>query len=78
MRRTGLAVEDKQALGQALALLGRSRLASNLNQLAFAANSGSLVLTTDIAALLAEALSDVRALRRLLLSALGMKAETVP
>ena len=78
VRRTGLAVADKQALGQALALLGRSRLASNLNQLAFAANIGSLALTTQTEALLVEALNDVCAIRRLLLSALGMKAEAVP
>lgn len=38
MRRTGLAIEDRQALAQVLALLGRSRLASNLNQLAHLAH----------------------------------------
>lgn len=75
VRRTGLAVEDRQALAQVLALLGRSRLSSNLNQLAHAANIGALPITPETEADLCEALSDVRAIRRLLMTALGMKPE---
>lgn len=75
MRRSGLAVEDRKALGQALALLGRSRLSSNLNQLAHLANIGALALTPDIEAELAEAFADIRAIRCLLMTALGLKAE---
>ena len=78
MSRTGLPVRDKRALGQALALRGRSRLASNLNQLAFAANIGALDLNHATASRLAEALDDVRAIRLMLLTALGLKAETAP
>jgi hypothetical protein len=78
VRRSGLSVQDRQALGKALALLGQSRIASNLNQLALAANTGSLDLDPETAALLTGALDDVRALRRLLLSALGLKADASP
>ncbi len=73
IRRSGLAVEDRKELAQVLALLGRSRLSSNLNQLAYAANIGSLPLTPETEAELRDALKDVRTLRRLLLNALGLK-----
>ena len=75
-RRTGLAVEDRQALAKALALLGRSRLSSNLNQLAHAANIGSLPMTPETKAELLAALRDVREMRRLLMTALGLKPES--
>lgn len=75
MRRTGLAIEDRKALAQVLALLGGSRLANNLNQLAYAANIGALPITPDTERHLKAALADVRALRRLLMAALGLKPE---
>ena len=75
IRRSGLAVEDQTALAKVLALLGRSHLASNLNQLARAANSGSLPMTPETEECLRQALGDVRAIRRLLVTALGLKAE---
>ncbi|MBX3567508.1 MAG: hypothetical protein KF914_05580 [Rhizobiaceae bacterium] len=75
MRRSGLAVEDRQALAKALALLGRSRLSSNLNQLARLANVGALPMTPETEAELSGALSDVHDIRRLLMTALGLKPE---
>jgi len=39
LRRAGL-IEDRQALSQALALLGKTHYANNLNQLAHLANMG--------------------------------------
>lgn len=78
MRRSGLAVEDRQALAQALALLGRSRLSNNLNQLARLANIGALPMTPETEAELAAALSGVRDMRRLLMIALGLKPEDRP
>ncbi len=77
LRRTGLCVEDRKALAQALALLGQSRLASNLNQLAYAANIGALPLDAQTDAELKAALSGVRELRAVLLTALGLKPEAV-
>jgi hypothetical protein len=74
-RRTSLTVEDRKSLAQVLALLGQSRLANNLNQLAHAANIGALPVTPDIEDELRAALFEVRDLRRLLLTALGFKSE---
>lgn len=74
-RRTGLSIQDREALAKTLALLGKSRLSSNLNQLAHAANIGSLPMTQETEEFLRECLRDVRNIRRLLMSALGMKAE---
>lgn len=75
MRRSSLVVEDRASLAQALALLGRSRLSSNLNQLAHAAHIGALGVTPDVEDELRAALGDVRAIRALLLFALGLKPE---
>jgi hypothetical protein len=40
-------VKEHEALGRVLATLGQSRLSSNLNQLARAANTGSLPVSPD-------------------------------
>ena len=76
MRRTGLSIQDRTAHAQTLALLGSSRLSSNLNQIAHAVNIGSLPVTPETEAVLFEALNDIREMRRLLMTALGMKLET--
>lgn len=78
MRRSGLAVEDRQSLAQALALLGSSRLSSNLNQLAHAANIGALLVTPETESEIQGAAQAVREIRALLLSALGLKPEARP
>lgn len=78
LRRSGLATEDRQALAQALALLGRSHIANNLNQLAHAANIGALAMTPETDAELRETLRDVRAMRLLLMTALGLRPEAGP
>ena len=73
LRRSGMVLEDRQALAQALALLGRSHVANNLNQLAHAANIGALPMTPETEDALRAALQDVRAMRCLLLLALGIR-----
>ena len=65
-------VKDHQALSAALAKLGQSRIASNLNQLAKLAHSGSLVLTPEIEADLRDTVAHVGAIRSLLVEALGL------
>ena len=75
MRRTGVSIKDHEALAKTLALLGKSRLSNNLNQLAHAANIGALPMTPETEEFLRDALRDVREVRILLLQALGMKAE---
>jgi hypothetical protein len=63
---------DEKQLALVLAELGRSRLSSNLNQLAKSANRGTLPVSRDVAGELREA---CWAMRNALISALGLKAE---
>lgn len=77
-RRNTNPVADHAALGQVLGKLGASRLSSNLNQLAHAANIGTLPLTPDVEDDLRDACADVAAMRKELLSALGQTAEREP
>lgn len=66
---------DEQAAARLLAELGRSRLASNLNQLARAANIGSLHVDPDAARELHEACRAIRDMRAALMTALGVNPE---
>lgn len=63
-------VADKKAAAEALALLGQSRIASNLNQLAYHANIGALMVGETENAQIAEAYSHVLSIRSLLMQAL--------
>ena len=73
-RRDYRPVADRQALAQALALLGQSRIANNLNQLAYYAHLGTLPVDDETAARIDEAYAFVVALRQALLAALGRHA----
>lgn len=64
---------NREAVAQALGKLGQSRLASNLNQIAKAANLGTLPVTPDLTQDLNDACREVKALRRELVEALGLK-----
>ena len=66
-------VKDHQALANVLGELGKSRMANNLNQLAKAANSGSLLLTSETEKSLQEACAGVQWLRTTLMQALGLQ-----
>jgi len=63
---------DEKALAELLACLGSSRIANNLNQLAKAANTGSLYFDDETKRVLSRACNDVSAMRELLLKALGV------
>lgn len=65
-------VKDRAALAEALAKLGQSRIANNLNQLARAANVGALDLTPELEAELHEACRAVAEMRGLLVQAVGL------
>jgi hypothetical protein len=65
-------VEDQQALARVLAELGRSRIASNLNQLAKAVNTGSLPVNPDTEAAIQVAKTGIELMRADLLRALGL------
>lgn len=66
-------IEDKKAAAEALALLGQSRIASNLNQLAYHANIGALIVGEVEKAQIAEANDHLAAIRSLLMEALGKR-----
>ena len=68
-------VKDKQLLAQVLACLGSTRLGSNLNQLAHATNLGSFYFDHDTKTAIHSACDDVRAMRLLLMDALGLKTD---
>ncbi|MEP3785586.1 plasmid mobilization relaxosome protein MobC [Ascidiaceihabitans sp.] len=64
-------IADKKATAEALALLGQSRIASNLNQLAHHANLGILNIGPQEQAQIAEANAHLQAIRALLMQSLG-------
>lgn len=70
-RRPGSVVRDKKAVAEALALLGQSRIASNLNQLAYQANIGALRIEDRERAMIDEAYGHVLSIRASLVVALG-------
>lgn len=70
-RRPKDAVADKKALAECLALLGQSRMASNLNQLAYHANVGALVVDDEVKAQINESYETIKEMRALLISALN-------
>ncbi|MBP5858830.1 hypothetical protein KAJ83_17560 [Marivibrio halodurans] len=65
---------DYAMLGQVLAALGKSELATHLCLLAAAAEAGRLELAEQDRAALKDACEDVREVRALLVSALGLKS----
>lgn len=73
VRRHPRPVKDHKALAEVLARVGASRLASNLNQLAKAANTGALSVTPETEAALRQACADIAAMRAALMRALGFK-----
>jgi len=75
-KRKKLSVNDRNALLRVLGILGQSRIANNLNQLAKAANTGSLPVTPETESALIEAARDVTFMRRMLIEALGLEAST--
>lgn len=68
-------VKDEQSLARALALLGQSRIANNLNQLAYHANTGSLLLDEKTLAQIKEAHDHICWMRKNLIAALGLREE---
>jgi hypothetical protein len=71
--RVRVPIKDHRMLSQLLGELGRSRLPSNLNQLAKAVHTGTLVLSPEVEALLMESCADVRSMRANLMQALGLE-----
>ncbi|WP_182086776.1 hypothetical protein [Aureimonas sp. ME7] len=72
--RTTLTVQDQASLAQLVTVLGRAKLFQNLSELADLARSGSLLIDETTTRQIESALADVAEMRRLLMSALGLKA----
>lgn len=71
-------VKDHQVLARLQAELGQSRIANNLNQLAKAANCGSLEVSSDTEKALLSACADIRAMRQMLMEGLGIDPVSGP
>lgn len=67
-------VQDEQALTQVLGVLGRSRLSSNLNQIAKAVHSGSLPVSPETEQAILAACAEVADMRAMVVKALGYEA----
>ncbi|MFN7112844.1 MAG: plasmid mobilization protein [Alphaproteobacteria bacterium] len=65
-------VEDAEILSALLSGLGKSRLSSNLNQLARAVNSGSLPVSPETEKAILEACAEIKAMSNNLTKALGV------
>ena len=65
-------VKDDKALAQLLGELGKARLANNLNQLAKAANTGSLAITPETEKAIQTACRDVQWMKERVIAALGL------
>jgi hypothetical protein len=74
-RRNVNPVGDHQALGRVLAALGKSRLSSNLNQLARAVNTGTLPVHPETESEIKDACREILAIRADLIRALGLESE---
>ncbi|APG63145.1 hypothetical protein LPB140_10490 [Sphingorhabdus lutea] len=66
-------VKDQEALGRVLGALGKSHLSNNLNQLAKAANNGTLGLQDDTESAILKAAYDIAYIRMTLVKALGLQ-----
>ena len=74
-RKTRRPGPDHQKLALILSELGRSRLSSNMNQLAKAANIGVIDTSDSVIADLQEACQSISQMRKMLIAALGLKPE---
>lgn len=68
-------VKDEKALSKLLGILGQSRIANNINQLARAANLGSLPVNIETQKKLDDACRAIFWIRQQLILSLGLKQE---
>ena len=68
------AIQDRKALGRLLGALGKSRISSNINQLAKAANSGSLPVNEEVTKALNNAVRSIEWMKITLIEGMGLKA----
>ncbi|MBL3589958.1 MAG: plasmid mobilization relaxosome protein MobC [gamma proteobacterium endosymbiont of Lamellibrachia anaximandri] len=66
-------IQDEKLLAKLLGALGQSRIASNINQLAKAANSGSLPVNEEVLNSLKDAVLAIQWMRDTLIKGMGVK-----
>ena len=71
--RSRVPVKDQEALAQVLGLLGQTRIANNLNQIAYEANCGSLLMDEETENEIKMACAHIAWIRVKLIEALGIK-----
>lgn len=71
--RSRIPIKDQEALAQILGMLGQSRIANNLNQIAYQANCGSLLLDDATEDEINIACAYIAFMRVKLIEALGLK-----
>jgi len=72
--RAHVPVQNQQALAQVLGLLGQTRFANNLNQIAYQANCGSLLMDAQTENEIKMACAHIAWIRVKLIEALGLKS----
>ena len=72
--RKNMPTKDREAIAQILGLLGQSRIANNLNQIAYHANCGSLLLDEETDKEIKLACAHIAWMRLKLIEALGLKS----
>lgn len=77
-RRSRIPVQNQQALAQVIGLLGETRIANNLNQLAYHANTGTLLIDEQTTAQINEGYEHVCFMRDALIDALGLSGRGAP
>jgi len=73
--RARVPVKDEKALAEILARLGASKMANNLNQIAYQANCGSLLMDQQTEEEIRLACAQIAWMRVQLIEALGLKAK---
>lgn len=69
---------DRKELAKLLGVLGQSRISQNINQLAKAANSGSLPVNNEVIEELNDACTAIKFVRETLIKAIGLKPQSEP
>lgn len=71
-------VKDERSLAKLLGMLGQSRIANNLNQIARAVNIGTLPVTPETERDIRRACAEIQLMRMELLRALGQRSDVEP
>ena len=74
--RSHVPVKDQETLAQVLGLLGQTRIANNLNQIAYEANCGSLLMDDETENEIKVACAHIAWIRVKLIEALGIKSKS--